>query len=62
MPDSGASMVMYSATSAPAASPVNRASDASLDMRSTTLMRTNAIVTSATNATPTPEVPGLVAT
>jgi hypothetical protein len=62
IPDTGASRVMYVATRMPAQSPVKRFRTRLFDTRSTTDMRIKAISTSATNATPAPNLPGTVTT
>lgn len=62
IPETGASTLMYVATSAPAKSPVRRSSRRAFELINTTDMRMKEMTSSATKAAAAPDAPGTVAT
>src|SRR3954449_4243777 len=62
IPETGASIVIYSATSTPAHTPVQRRSREDALAVSTVVIRTKAIAISAAKAAGSPQLPGSVAT
>jgi hypothetical protein len=62
MPDSGASTRMNDATSAPAATPVQRIHASLFETARTALISSREIMSSAAKAAPAPSVPGVVVT